>query len=92
MMPVIDQGQNDHNGLSVGKENMCLCDLSCYLENVFPWNFCNSHTLQAKDISKYEWPNSKFRQNLHRAAGLNSYRYLDFLNGNRRSKPFWKCA
>lgn len=61
MMPVIDQGQNDHNGLSVGKENMCHCDLSCYLENVFPWNFCNSHSLQTKGTSKYKWPNGQIQ-------------------------------
>ena len=88
MMPVIDQGQNDHNGLSVGKENMCHCDLSCYSENVFPWNFCNSHALQVKGISKYEWLNGKFRQNLHRAADLKSYCYLDFLNGTEGQSYF----
>lgn len=92
MMPVIDQGQNDHNGLSVGKENVCHCDLSCYLKSIFPWNFWNRRTPQAKGVSKYEWTNGKFRQSIHQVADLNNYCYLDFLNRNRRSKPFWKCA
>lgn len=73
MMPVIDQGQNDYNWLFAGKENICYCDLPCYLENVFPWNFCNSHTLIMKGINECEQPKGEFEQNFHQAAVLNSY-------------------
>lgn len=59
MIPVIDQGQNDYNGLFAGEENMCRCDLPCYLENVFSWNFCNSHSLIAKGIKKCEHTNGE---------------------------------
>lgn len=62
MIPVIDQGQNDYNGLFAEEKNMCHCDLPCYLENVFPWNFCDSHCLIAKGIKKYEQINCEFNK------------------------------
>lgn len=65
---------------------MCATVIYC----VFPWNFCNSHTLQAKGITK--WPNGKFRQNLPRAADLNSYCYLVFLEQEQKVKAILeKC-
>lgn len=62
MIPVRDQGQNDYNELFAGEKNMCHCDLPCYLENVFSWNFCNSYSLIAKGIKKYEQISGEFNK------------------------------
>lgn len=92
MMPVIDQGQNDHNGLSVGKENMCHCDLSCCLENCFPWNFCNSQSLQTKGTSKYKWPNGQIQIRPSPSSRFKQLLLPRSLKLGQKVKAILKCA